>query len=279
MHIDLDKDDLRQGVLGLVMALVEVIRDALQAQSIKRMEGGSLTPEQVERLGVALIELDRAIESIKDEHNIKSVVNDIHNQLDNLVGDVVDALARPIADEARKQGSKERMSFPRKWESSGVRGIPAFAGMTFTLFLASLLRSGRGVSGSGALPLWRGATYLGPEIMVDSNISSYLDRITCAFCKGKGKDPFGLLSRDSICQVCNGLCEHLIVKPHVECAYCHGSGVEFGTRNTCLSCGGRGRISTSKEHELCDLCRGRGMEQDTGLGCLRCKGAGVVGKG
>ena len=106
MNIDLDKDDLKQGVLGLVMALVEVIRDALQTQSIKRMEGGTLTPEQIERLGKALIELDHAIESIKEDHGIKSSVNDIHSQLDNLVGDVVDVLTAPvkkIADQAKEE--------------------------------------------------------------------------------------------------------------------------------------------------------------------------------
>lgn len=110
MRIDLDKDDLKQGVLGLVMAIVEVIRDTLQSQAVKRMEGGTLTPEQIEKLGKALIELDHAIEMIKDEHNIKNVVGDVHKQLDNLVGDVVEALVEPVRHvdkEARRQGNKE----------------------------------------------------------------------------------------------------------------------------------------------------------------------------
>ena len=107
MHIDLDKDDLREGVLGLVMVLIEVIRDALEAQSIKRMEGGTLTSEQVEKLGKALIELNHAIESIKDEHNIKSVVSDIHNQLDNLVSDIVETLLMPVKPDSKAIESKE----------------------------------------------------------------------------------------------------------------------------------------------------------------------------
>lgn len=104
MHIDLDNGDLKQGVLGLVMAIVEVIRDALQTQAIVRMEGGTLTPEQKEKLGIALRELDLAIESIKEEHGIESCVDDVRMQLDNLVGGVVDALAEPI----RRQGQEER---------------------------------------------------------------------------------------------------------------------------------------------------------------------------
>ena len=105
MNIDLDKGDLSQGVLGLVMALVEVIRDALQSQSIKRMEGGSLTSEQVERLGQALIELDRTIESIKEEHGIKETVDDVHRQLNDLVGDIVDTLVVPKEIICQKKGA------------------------------------------------------------------------------------------------------------------------------------------------------------------------------
>lgn len=107
MHIDLDRDDLKKGLLGFVMALVEVIRDTLQAQAIKRMEGETLTADQIERLGRALIDLDRAIESIKDEHNIKSAVSDIHNQLDNLVGDFVETLSIPRNNSTQTLAGRE----------------------------------------------------------------------------------------------------------------------------------------------------------------------------
>lgn len=104
----------------------------------------------------------------------------------------------------------------------------------------------------------------------------YTEKISCAFCKGKGLDPFGLLAPGSKCQVCSGLGDIYVLKPYIKCAYCKGSGVEPGTRNTCLSCKGRGVISEHKgKYTLCFTCRGSGMQQDTGLTCLRCKGAGV----
>lgn len=106
--------------------------------------------------------------------------------------------------------------------------------------------------------------------------ANHLDRVVCAFCKGIGKDPFGIMSPEAVCQVCNGTGAHIIVKPHIACAYCHGSGVEFGTRNTCLSCGGKGQISMNKQHALCDLCHGSGMETEAGLRCDKCGGAGVI---
>lgn len=96
MHIDLDKDDLKQGVLSLVMALVEVIRDTVELQAIKRMEGGNLTPLQVEKLGVALMELNRAINSIKREHDIADGMKSVRDGLDELVADIVRTLADPV---------------------------------------------------------------------------------------------------------------------------------------------------------------------------------------
>ena len=62
MPLDIDKDDLRHGVLGLVIAVVEIIRDTLRIQAFKRMDSGSLTDEECERLGEALLDLDVAIE-------------------------------------------------------------------------------------------------------------------------------------------------------------------------------------------------------------------------
>ena len=50
MAINIDEKNLKHGVLGLVIALVEVIRDTLKVQAFKRMEGGSLSEEECERL-------------------------------------------------------------------------------------------------------------------------------------------------------------------------------------------------------------------------------------
>ena len=57
MAIEIDEDNLKHGVLGLVMAIVEVVRDALQIQALKRAESGMLSDEEMNRLGDALMEL------------------------------------------------------------------------------------------------------------------------------------------------------------------------------------------------------------------------------
>lgn len=103
MHIDMDKDDLKQGVMGLVMALVEIIRDTLNTQCLRRMEGKTLTNEQVERLGMALKSLDEAIEKIKQDNGIADSVKQVRDELDNLVGDIVDELCSPVKKEIDRE--------------------------------------------------------------------------------------------------------------------------------------------------------------------------------
>src|SRR5690606_27070923 len=74
MAITVDEKSLTHGVLSLVVTLVEVIQEALERQAVRRMEGGDLTVEELERLGDALLELDEAIEEIKADHGITESV-------------------------------------------------------------------------------------------------------------------------------------------------------------------------------------------------------------
>jgi len=85
MKIDLEEENLKGSVLGLVMALLEIIQKVLEHQAIRRMEGQSINDEQIERLGKALLRLRETIDKIKEEQGIADVVNSIHKQLDSLV--------------------------------------------------------------------------------------------------------------------------------------------------------------------------------------------------
>ena len=105
MVVDIDEKNLKHGVLGLVIALVEIIKDALKLQAIKRMEGGSLTEEEMERLGEALMELDAAIEEIKKEQGISESVRSVRDGLDDLVDDRQVRDPRRLADRSRSQGT------------------------------------------------------------------------------------------------------------------------------------------------------------------------------
>lgn len=95
MTIKIDEDNLKQGVMGLVLALVEIINDTLRLQAIRRMESGRLTDEEIERLGAALADLDQAIEQMKEEHGISQAVQNVRDGLDDLANDMVNDLINP----------------------------------------------------------------------------------------------------------------------------------------------------------------------------------------
>lgn len=104
MTLQVDEDSLTQGVLTLVVTLVEVIQDALETQAIRRIEGGSLTVEEQDRLGAALLDLDRAMERLKREHGITKPVADLRRGLDDVVDDLLDGFLRQ--PEQRGRGAR-----------------------------------------------------------------------------------------------------------------------------------------------------------------------------
>ena len=65
-RLETDADDIESGVATLVLTLVEFIRQILEHQAVRRMEGGSLTDEEVERLGLALMRLQERLDEIKE---------------------------------------------------------------------------------------------------------------------------------------------------------------------------------------------------------------------
>ncbi len=105
MALTVDEKSLKHGVLSLVVTLVEVIQESLEAQAVRRMEGGELTEEELNRLGEALLELDEALDQIKADHGITRSVEDLRRGLDDVVDDVVDKLVNPArwADEAGEE--------------------------------------------------------------------------------------------------------------------------------------------------------------------------------
>jgi Gas vesicle protein K len=63
-RIDCDSENLEQGLARLVLALVELLRRLLERQAIRRMEGESLSPQQVEEIGLALMKLEQKVQEI-----------------------------------------------------------------------------------------------------------------------------------------------------------------------------------------------------------------------
>lgn len=93
--IEVDETDLKNGVLGLVVALVEIIKETLELQALKRIEAGSLTTVESERLGVALLDLDAAIQKLKVELGVERSVRAVRDGLDRAIQDVLGSISAP----------------------------------------------------------------------------------------------------------------------------------------------------------------------------------------
>jgi hypothetical protein len=96
MPLKIDEKNLKKGVLGLVVALVEIITELLEKQALLRIENGSLSDEEIERLGEALSDLNEALEIIKVDNDLEDAVESIRYGLDEVVDDVVDKLMNPV---------------------------------------------------------------------------------------------------------------------------------------------------------------------------------------
>jgi hypothetical protein len=69
-RIDIDPDDVERGLAGLVLGLVELLRQVLERQAVRRMEGGTLTDEEVERVGLALMRLERKVRDLAEHFGL-----------------------------------------------------------------------------------------------------------------------------------------------------------------------------------------------------------------
>jgi hypothetical protein len=70
-HIDASPEDVEAGLGKLVLTLIEFLRQVLEHQAVRRMEGGTLSDEEVERLGLALMRLQERLEEIKNQFGLE----------------------------------------------------------------------------------------------------------------------------------------------------------------------------------------------------------------
>lgn len=64
-RIDIDPDRVEQGLVKLVLMLVETVRQVVERQAIRRVEGGTLSEEEIERLGLALLRLEEKMAELR----------------------------------------------------------------------------------------------------------------------------------------------------------------------------------------------------------------------
>ena len=95
-RIDIDPEAVERGLGQLVLTVVELVRQLLERQALRRVDAGSLTDEQVERLGLALMRLEERMEQLKREFGLED------RDLDLTLGPLTDLLR----DEYSREGEE-----------------------------------------------------------------------------------------------------------------------------------------------------------------------------
>ena len=64
-RVNADRESVEQGLAKLVLALIDVIRRLREKQAIRRIEAGSLTEEEIERMGETFLKLEQKMAELK----------------------------------------------------------------------------------------------------------------------------------------------------------------------------------------------------------------------
>jgi hypothetical protein len=69
-RVNADPESVERGLAQLVLTIVELLRQLMERQALRRIDGGTLSDEQVERLGRTFMELDRRMAELTEEFGL-----------------------------------------------------------------------------------------------------------------------------------------------------------------------------------------------------------------
>jgi hypothetical protein len=71
-RINADPERVEQGLAKLVLTLIELLRRLLEKQALRRIEGGALTPEEIERMGLTFLRLEEKMAELKTHFGLEA---------------------------------------------------------------------------------------------------------------------------------------------------------------------------------------------------------------
>jgi len=69
-RVSINPDNADAGLAKLVLTLIELIRKLIEKQAMRRVDGGTLTDEEIEKLGETLMKLEMKMEELKKHFNL-----------------------------------------------------------------------------------------------------------------------------------------------------------------------------------------------------------------
>lgn len=71
-RLETDAESVERDLMKLVLTIIELIRQLMEAQALRRVDEGDLTDEQVEGLGRGLMRLEEAMEELKSRFDLSA---------------------------------------------------------------------------------------------------------------------------------------------------------------------------------------------------------------
>ena len=69
-RLNADPENLEKGLAQLVLTVIELLRQLMERQAIRRIEGGTLSEEEIERLGSTFLALANRMDELKTEFGL-----------------------------------------------------------------------------------------------------------------------------------------------------------------------------------------------------------------
>ncbi len=70
-RVNADPESLEKGLAQLVMTIIELLRQLMERQALRRIAGGTLSDDEVERLGETFMRLAERMEELKREFGLR----------------------------------------------------------------------------------------------------------------------------------------------------------------------------------------------------------------
>jgi hypothetical protein len=69
-RLDADDGETEKGLAALVLTIVELLRQLMERQAIRRVDAGTVTDEQAEQLGLTLMRLDERMTELREHFGL-----------------------------------------------------------------------------------------------------------------------------------------------------------------------------------------------------------------
>jgi uncharacterized protein Yka (UPF0111/DUF47 family) len=70
-RVEADPENVEKGLAQLVLTLIELLRQLMEKQAVRRIEAGSLTDDEIDRLGETFMKLEMRMDELKKQFDLR----------------------------------------------------------------------------------------------------------------------------------------------------------------------------------------------------------------